>query len=574
MQQGSVKNSWRSWRAFRFMTIDLSFFYPLYSIDPRAVWKGQLALLLVVLAAAAVTVVPLNPQSRSLRWLKIGGVAGIAVMAVLQFALLIRYLFYPGYLNHAEANVAAVSWLGWEGYALYPQLDAGDVYGIAYGPALYQATGLFLWLFGPSIGASKILGLTAFTLSQALSFVTLRRTGAGVAEALTMTAVQCVVQAGFTDQAYVSGVRSDALLFLVAQTAVLAATAAPTMLTAAAIGLLGGISADLKLHGALYVLPAFVYCLGRSSGIAARLQLTLASGAAGAFAFAVPFCANNVSLFEYYHYFQVIRHRQWLRWLFEQNIVFEAMSLAPLLSMYVWFTPRLPRAFIWATVTLISCMTLMTIPAAENGAGPHHLLPFLPSVVWAFVVMRREVWANLSDLQARGRYEGLSLGLIVALLFGYGPIVITSWGRVLDKFANTPPVSEAAAEIDKALDDNPGLKVAVGPGAATFDAEGLRVIPVFRGNPLPIDSTAWMTFEADGVSDNIVKRAITECRVDLWLLPSSAPFKVISHLDGRNIFSAEVLADFNATYKNQLSGKIFDQWRCSRHDDDLRKSID
>ena len=38
------------------------------------------------------------------------------LMAALQFALLIGYLFYPSYLNHTEAIVAAVSWLGWEGY--------------------------------------------------------------------------------------------------------------------------------------------------------------------------------------------------------------------------------------------------------------------------------------------------------------------------------------------------------------------------------------------------------------------------------------------------------------------------
>ena len=168
------------------MPIDLSVLYPLYSIDPRAVWKGQLALLLTVGAAATVTLIPLDPQSRGLRWLRRCGVAGIAVMVALQFAVLIRYLFYPSYLNHAEAITAAVSWLSWKGYPLYPRLDVGDVYGLQYGPILFQVTGFFLWLFGPSIGASKILGLTAFALSQVLSFVTLRRSGAGVGEALTM----------------------------------------------------------------------------------------------------------------------------------------------------------------------------------------------------------------------------------------------------------------------------------------------------------------------------------------------------------------------------------------------------
>ena len=134
-------------------------------------------------------------------------------------------------------------------------------------------------------------------------------------------------------------------------------------------------------------------------------------------------------------------------------------------------------------------------------------------------------------------------------------------------FGVSPLIRKAAAEIDRTLNDNPGVKVAVGPGAASFDAESLRVIPVFRGNPLPIDSISWMILELNGVSDEIVRRALRECRVDLWLLPSGAPFVTISHLDGNNIYSAEVLADFHATYAKQFSGRVFDQWRCKQDRD-------
>jgi hypothetical protein len=555
------------------LSIDLSPLYPLYSIDPRAVWKGQLALLIAVAGTAIVMVIPPNPDSRSLLWLKRCGISGIAIMAVLQFAVLIRYLFFPSYLNHAEATVAAVSWLGWERYPLYPRLDTGDVYGLTYGPALFQVTGFFLWLFGPSIGASKILGLTAFTLSQVLSVVTLRRSGAGVAEALTMTGVQCLVLAGFTDQGFVSGVRSDALLFLAAQTAVLVATSAPTMLTAGALGLLGGICANLKIHGGLYILPVFVYHLCRSPGTAVGLRLTCVAGSTAVIAFAVPFSPNNVSLFEYYDYFQTLKQAPWLRWLFEQNIVFEAMCLAPLFAMYALFTPKLPREFNWFLATVVVCMTMVTFPAAESGSGPYHLLPFVPSLVWGFVVICREVSASLRDVRSRGRYEGVSLCLILALLFGYGPIVIASWGTVLHTFSATPLISEAVAEIEEALDNNPGLKIAVGPsaGTASFDAQSLRVIPVFRGSPLPIDSVAWTAFEVVSMSDEVVRRAIRECRVDLWLLPSGGPFVAISHLNGKNLYSADVLRDFQATYVKQISGRVYDQWRCKRHDGDSGK---
>jgi hypothetical protein len=81
------------------------------------VWKAQLALLLVVVATPTVSVIPLKTQSRSA--LAEGRRRGVAAMAVLLFALLVRYLSYPDNLNHAEANVAAVSWLGWEGYPLH-----------------------------------------------------------------------------------------------------------------------------------------------------------------------------------------------------------------------------------------------------------------------------------------------------------------------------------------------------------------------------------------------------------------------------------------------------------------------
>ena len=81
-------------------------------------------------------------------------------------------------------------------------------------------------------------------------------------------------------------------MFLAAQTAVLIATYAPTMVTAGALGLLGGICVNLKIHGGLYVLPAFVYQLCRSPGLGVGLRLTCVAGLTAAITLAVPFIGS------------------------------------------------------------------------------------------------------------------------------------------------------------------------------------------------------------------------------------------------------------------------------------------
>ncbi len=535
----------------------------LYSINPRIVWPGALVVLFMVGAATITQVVTLNPDSRSLQIVKSCGFVIILVIVAAQIAIAGSYLFYPGYLDHAEVINTAVSWLGWEGYPLYPSLDTGDVYGVPYGPLLYQAHGLLLYILGPSIEDSKILGLVAFVASPILSFFVLRRRGATVAEALAITSVQCTVQADFNNQAIVFGVRADPLLFIFAQTAILVATSVPSVLGSAALGLLGGISAGLKIHGMLYIFPAFIYFLFRADPLSVRIRLMVVAGVAGILVLAAPFLTNNASIVEYTSYLRILSGQHpWERWLFEKNIVFATMGVIPLVWIYACFTPTLPRAVWWFVTSIVISIAIVSYIASFAGAGPYHLLPFLPSLAWAFFVICHEASSRLRDSRSRGVYEGISLGLIFALLLGYGPFVIVSWGRTLNTFANAALLHEGIAEIDKALDDHPEQKIAVGPGVEP--AYQLRVIPVFRGNPLPLDSSAWMNFKAQGISDQVVRRAIRECRVDLWLLPSGPLFATTSFYDGRNLYSAEVLADFRATFVKQASGQIFDQWECKR----------
>ncbi len=131
------------------------------------------------------------------------------------------------------------------------------------------------------------------------------------------------MQADFNNQAIVFGVRADPLLFLFAQTAIVVATSVPSVLGAAALGLLGGISAGLKIHGMVYIFPAFINFLFRADPLSVRIRLMVVAGVVGILVLATPFLRNNASIVEYTSYLRIVNGQHpWERWLFEKNIVF------------------------------------------------------------------------------------------------------------------------------------------------------------------------------------------------------------------------------------------------------------
>jgi len=114
-----------------------------------------------------------------------------------------------------------------------------------------------------------------------------------------------------------------------------------------------------------------------------------------------PFLLNNVSLLFYLKLLQITFHQEIERWLLEKNVVFALMSLTPILWFYLFFAPKLPRGFGWFFTSTIVCMGIAAIVGAIQGAGPHHLLPFLPSLFWAFFVVRRRAENELTGPAGR-----------------------------------------------------------------------------------------------------------------------------------------------------------------------------
>lgn len=518
----------------------------------------------VAFGACAAAILALVPPSGS-RWigqLTRAGAAAILALAAFQCVLAADYAAYPGYLDFVEPATAAIAWLAWHGSPIYPPMTSGQIYAPVYGPFLYQAAGLPLILLGPSIAVSKIPGLAAFAGAHGLTCALLRRGGARVGEALTITAAQCLIQAGFARAGYAFGVRGDPCLFFLAAAATFVATAPPSAARAIILGAVAAAAANIKADGALYIVPVAVWFLYQAPA-AARARLAALGAVAGTILFAAPFSAGNVSVANYLGVLAFSAHRTYSRWVAEQVVVMMALLLAPLLWAWLCCRPPLPRGLVPFVVLTALCMGIIIVPASADGAGPHHLLPFLPSVSWAFWMLVQAARQHAQGAPRR-RLEMAILAMAAALVAGYAPIAVVSWDPIVRTYAAAPLAREANAELGRAIDAFPGQSIAVAPGMSYgFDAASTRALAVFRGEPLLIDPSAWWDVRRDSNSETVVRRIVRDCRAAIWLLPHGAGFGA-SRPPGETMFSRETMNEFARDYRLLAAGTVYDIWRCGR----------
>ena len=530
---------------------------PVYSflngIDPRLTSHGAMVVIFMLLAAIALRFISpgawAKPATRVLAIL-------LGALAVFQLLFACGYFFYPRYIDWMEPMVIATSWIGWRGGNFYPSLAGGDMMGNWYGPLLYQSYGFFLWLFGPSIGSSKILGVAAFVGEQFATLWMLKRAGAIRGEALVLTSIQCLLQAGFNGQGIAFGARADALLMLAAVLGMIVATSPVNFVNAAILGAAMGVAANLKIHGVFYLVPAFFLFVSQADDNLARFKLALVTGAAALASLALPFAAESVSLARYVDLFGLTRHHGFSKWVLEKNLIFLAMLWSPLLLLYGLFRPKLPAALVWLAAACVPAMAVVTVSGSVLGSGHYNLLSFIPAMAWAVVVLLDAIRRQGRGGKAEDRLATACLCMIAAFLAGFAPLLLTGWRDVLHQYSDAPLVRQALADIDGQMKRNPGLSLEIGPGPL----HDLRVIPVFRGSPLPIDAEAWADLMTGGVSEALPRRTIETCRVDYWLMPATGPF---FYDPASPIFGPEFPAFFRAHYRKDEAGAIFDRWRCA-----------
>jgi hypothetical protein len=170
-------------------------------------------------------------------------------------------------------------------------------------------------------------------------------------------------------------IKADILLIALAALACGFASLRPQRFaTGVTLAVLAGLAAAIKIHGALYILPAAIEVLARRPAHRFR-EAALGCGIAACISMA-PFLVPRTSLSGFIYVHRVALQDGLLPGVFISNIAFIAICVFTV----HWITPSAHRdaAHRRLMLSLLAAGAIVSVFAAKSTAGPHHLIPLLP----------------------------------------------------------------------------------------------------------------------------------------------------------------------------------------------------
>ncbi|MEO5821271.1 MAG: hypothetical protein ABIT71_12270 [Vicinamibacteraceae bacterium] len=456
------------------------------------------------------------------------------------------------YFDAAEPTMTIVGWLSTQGQPLYHDPASAERYAHIYGPLAFLAHGLVQRLFGAGIEPSKWLGAAAGLIGLgatglALTAVTTRH------RALALTGGCALVYLAFRN--YTFWARPDALLVAGVALGLLVAVRARGLAASIGVGLVVGLLANLKFTGPVYAAPLIAIL-----AFGARPTLALVALAVAAVTAAAPFALPNVSLAAYVAWVRLSAANGLMLAILRQNIEWIAFLLLPIAVL--WFgvpadaRPR-DRTWIAGMALLVAGMAAVAVAASKPGAGPYHLLPFVPLVAYAAARILGERRLIGGDPTA----APVALAWVLA-----AAIIAIAWHVSFVRVMQEARSRDEAGDIASYLEAHPRVVAQMaynGYDRPTY----ARPLLTFRSGLYLIDAPAVQEHQQSRLAlPEATVDAIRQCRADVWLVPrGTEPFVGPSRYPAvalAPIFPDALRAAFHKAYVADGHTAYFDVWRC------------
>jgi hypothetical protein len=483
------------------------------------------------------------------------------VASLFGYALIaIWYAADPHFFDNAEPTMIAVGWLFHVGQPIYPSLDGAERYAHVYGPLAFMVHGYVLGAVGPGIRVAKALSVIAALLGLGLVFAAARpRTS--VMRALVITGVSALFLLMFRHYSFWT--RPEPFELLAVAAAMAFAASNRRSAATAIVGVAAGALVNLKFTGPLYLLPAFATLRRRHGWSAIMVAVAIAATAA-----AFPFVAlSNVSLGNYMTWLRYSASTGIVPGMLVRNIEWAAFSVLPVLLRRSLAPPDRTAQRSW-TATAIALgigMIAVSIAGAKPGAGPYHLIPFVPVIAylaaWQILPGERSEWSTKDG--ARAPIAALAAVVFVAVT---AAIAIVQQAYLVTTMAERARVDDLA-DIRAFAQSHEGV-IEMGYGKTEWLTLA-RPVLVFRNNSYLIDQPAVREYQLQGVRwPSATIAALENCRVDYWLIAKGeTPFggvNVYPQVQSQPLYPEEFRNAFLANYVRVDATRYFDVWRCRR----------
>ncbi len=474
-------------------------------------------------------------------------IAAVGILLV-YVGIVFWYASVPTYFDPAEPTITAVASAFAAGHPLYPALDAPERYAHIYGPSLFIVQAALMWLLGQSIFVSKAIGVAAAITGLILGYRVFAARGGRVA-ALVAIAGCAAFYMDFGNASFWT--RPDALLLLCAIVGLVAMRLPGRVGTALLLGAAAGLALNLKVSGPLYLLPAFALVMSEKGW-----PTTISAAAIALVAGLWPFLLPSISLAHYVQYIELSARNGLVLAKLRQNLEWALLLAAPL-AVIAWSDlkarsgERLSRLFV---LSLGIALVVVTVIAAKPGAGPYHLLPFVPVLAYALVAAPRELWNRVWPRS-----------ILVAAIFTAVIIAVprqSTFVQTVSRRDLTLPIED----LRRFADAHPARRIAVGY-AGTSRVSDARPEIVFRTGEYLLDAPAIQEHRLSGLDvPASTLDVIRSCQIEYWLVPQDAePFAVPSAYfpnGPRDVFSETFRQVFASSYQRTGSTRFFDVWEC------------
>ena len=466
--------------------------------------------------------------------------------------LIASYYTSANFIDHVEAQIAALGAAIAQGQDIYHALDGTHAYSIGYGPAIYRVVSLAYTLAGNTITAAKAPTLCANILTITALAITLKHYTTDNNRRLLLG---LYITTSLIPFGAVIWLRSDPLLTMCSALSFLAFITKNNWLAHILLGVLIGVSFLLKVHGPIYLIPTVIAFRPRLHWPMTTISLLVLTAL-----LLTTFQFSYTEATAYWNILQINLHHGISLWAIVNNLEFAVYFLTPL-GLFWYHSAQastIRNEHVCNFATLTACYSLIAIIAGKPGAGNWHFLPLVP----ASVIFLAQALSNTPISIFARKYALILPAWAVTSVF-LGVTRHDDWiVRLLRNNAHQE-INELS-EICKKYKDR---KIIMGFGDeadhAGYQATWVRPWLVLHKHPYNFDPVAIMDLQAANYPST-TWQAVTRIKQSaldpLVLIPhNEQPFALRSYYNGQ-MLTPTAFRDFPSQFFLKESREFYDVW--------------